>query len=129
MFNKENIKSIVHSLFFERFITIVILVNSILVGVETAYQIDIIKIVQASCLIIFVIEISMRFIARDSIKSFFKDGWNIFDLVIVIISLIPENISMGFILFSNPLEYASNRCHNTSWGKAGLSAGRRSFVN
>ena len=35
----------------------------------------------------------MRFIARDSIKSFFKDGWNIFDLVIVIISLIPENIS------------------------------------
>jgi voltage-gated sodium channel len=93
MFNKENIKSIVHSLFFERFITIVILVNSILVGVETAYQIDIIKIVQASCLIIFVIEISMRFIARDSIKSFFKDGWNIFDLVIVIISLIPENIS------------------------------------
>ena len=56
-------------------------------------EIDIIKIVQASCLIIFVIEISMRFIARDSIKSFFKDGWNIFDLVIVIISLIPENIS------------------------------------
>ena len=82
MFGRENIQSIVHSLFFERFITIVILVNSILVGVETAYQIDIIKIVQASCLIIFVIEISMRFIARDSIKSFFKDGWNIFDLLL-----------------------------------------------
>ena len=93
MFNKENIRSIVQSLIFERFITIVILVNSILVGVETAYQIDIIKIVQASCLIIFVIEISMRFIARDSIKSFFKDGWNIFDLLIVLVSLIPENIS------------------------------------
>ena len=38
MLNKENIKSIVHSLFFERFITIVILVNSILVGVETAIK-------------------------------------------------------------------------------------------
>ena len=32
MYNKENIKSIVHSLVFERFITVVILLNSILVG-------------------------------------------------------------------------------------------------
>jgi len=93
MFNKENIKSIVHSLVFERFITIVILLNSILVGLETTYQNDLIKIVQISCLIIFVVEILMRFISRRTTKSFFKDGWNIFDLLIILISLIPEDIS------------------------------------
>ncbi|MAW83259.1 MAG: transporter [Crocinitomicaceae bacterium] len=93
MFNKNNIRPIVRSLYFERFITLIILLNSILVGVETSYQNDLISIIQISCLVIFVIEISLRFIARDSTKSFLKEGWNIFDLVIVLISLFPEDIS------------------------------------
>ena len=37
----------------------------------------------------FLIEIIIRLIAEKPIYKFFKDGWNIFDLIIVTISLIP----------------------------------------
>ena len=37
----------------------------------------------------FVIEILIRFIGEKEKKNFFKDGWNIFDTIIVAISLIP----------------------------------------
>ena len=30
--------------------------------------------------------------SRDSVKSFFKDSWNVFDLVLVLVSLIPESL-------------------------------------
>ena len=38
----------------------------------------------------FVFEITIRFIAFKDKKSFFKSGWNIFDTVIVIGSLVPD---------------------------------------
>lgn len=34
----------------------------------------------------------MRFIAADSIKAFFADGWNLFDLSLVVIGYIPETM-------------------------------------
>ena len=37
----------------------------------------------------FVIEILIRFIGEKEKRNFFKDGWNIFDTIIVAISLIP----------------------------------------
>lgn len=39
--------------------------------------------------IFFVIEILIRFFSEEHKKNFFKDGWNIFDSIIVISSLIP----------------------------------------
>lgn len=39
----------------------------------------------------FVIEIMIRMISERSLIKFFKDGWNIFDFLIVTISLIPIN--------------------------------------
>ena len=39
--------------------------------------------------VFFVIEISIRFFSEKNKLNFFKDGWNIFDSVIVISSLIP----------------------------------------
>jgi len=39
--------------------------------------------------IFFLIEISIRFIAEPNKKEFFKDGWNIFDTLVVVVSLIP----------------------------------------
>jgi voltage-gated sodium channel len=46
----------------------------------------------------FVIEISIRFFAENKKVNFFKDGWNIFDLVIVISSLIPTTGSSVLVL-------------------------------
>ena len=39
----------------------------------------------------FVIEIVIRMISERSLIKFFKDGWNVFDFLIVTISLVPIN--------------------------------------
>ncbi|MCQ2259052.1 MAG: ion transporter [Bacteroidaceae bacterium] len=67
-----------------------ILINSILIGVETYNNNETIKLVQSIILWIFTAEIIIRFIAAKDIVSFFKDGWNIFDLTLVVIGYIPE---------------------------------------
>ena len=94
---RENsiIKNIVSSKKFELFISLVILINCALIGIETYFFSELISQIQTICLAIFVIEISMRFIVRDSTISFFKDPWNNFDTIIVLISLIPESIIGG----------------------------------
>ncbi|MFT5574377.1 MAG: voltage-gated sodium channel, partial [Cryomorphaceae bacterium] len=52
--------------------------------------------------VFFLIEIIVRIIAAGSIKTFLKSGWNIFDLVIVIASLVPlqgsETVLIGRLL-------------------------------
>lgn len=78
---------------FELAITLIIIINSVLIGVETYTTNSTITLIQSIILFIFTIEIAIRFIAADSIKSFFKDGWNIFDLALVIIGYIPDDIS------------------------------------
>ena len=92
---KPKIKKLVLSKKFELFISSIILINCILIGVETYFSTPLISKIQNICLIIFVVEISMRFLARDSTTSFFKDPWNNFDSLIVAISLIPESILNG----------------------------------
>lgn len=78
---------------FDVFITIVILINSLLIGVQVTNNTPEIETVQTVILYIFTIEILLRFIAAGSVKAFFKGGWNNFDLVLVIIGWIPPSIS------------------------------------
>jgi voltage-gated sodium channel len=78
---------------FELTITAIIIINSVLIGVETYTDYEPIKVIQKVILGIFTFEIIVRFIAADSIKAFFKDGWNIFDLSLVLIGYIPENLA------------------------------------
>lgn len=75
---------------FELIIVLVILINSLLIGVETYHTSPTITLVQTLILGIFTIEILMRYIAAESNKSFFTGGWNIFDLSLVLIGYIPE---------------------------------------
>lgn len=77
---------------FEFFIIGIILLNSILIGVETYTSNYTIKTIQQSILYVFTFEIIMRFIAAKSIKDFFCDGWNVFDLTLVLIGYIPESM-------------------------------------
>ena len=39
--------------------------------------------------VFFVVEISIRFIADHDKRNFFKNGWNVFDTLVVVVSLIP----------------------------------------
>ena len=89
---KKWAKTLAHNHVFELGIIAIIIINSILIGVETYTNNETIQAVQKFILGIFTAEIIVRFIAADSIKSFFKDGWNLFDLSLVIIGYLPENL-------------------------------------
>ena len=87
------VRSIVESAAFNNFIIAVIVFNAVLIGLTT-YQIDAtllraIGFLEAVCVGIYIVEIAMRFVARDSSAEFFRNGWNLFDLVIVVSALIP----------------------------------------
>lgn len=91
-FIKEKVKSIINQQWFDFGIMAIIVINSILIGVETYIQNDTITQIQDIILVIFTIEIILRFIARENCKSFFSDGWNWFDLILVLINYIPESL-------------------------------------
>lgn len=77
---------------FELTITAIILLNSFLIGVETYTNDGTIRMIQQIILYIFTFEIIVRFIAAKNVKSFFTDGWNVFDLTLVLIGYIPESL-------------------------------------
>lgn len=89
---KKFCKDLTTSRWFEFLITGVIILNSVLIGVETYTNDPTVKLVQTIILGIFTFEIIARFIAADSVKSFFCDGWNDFDLTLVLIGYIPETL-------------------------------------
>ena len=92
---KEACRNLTQNRWFELVIVFVIIVNSILIGIETYKITSGMILIQHIILLIFTAEIIIRFIARDSIKSFLKSGWNIFDLFLVLISYIPESLFEG----------------------------------
>jgi voltage-gated sodium channel len=77
---------------FRNFILGVILFNALILGMETSDTImdragPMILLLDQVCLAIFVVEIATKlFVHR---LGFFRDGWNIFDFVIVGIALVP----------------------------------------
>ena len=78
-------------------IMMVIIFNAILLGMETSEPImsrmgGLIKFLDLICLAIFVLELVAKIIAYRT--RFFRDGWNLFDFVIVGISLVPA--AQGF---------------------------------
>ena len=87
---------------FNNFVIAVIVLNALLIGLSTyltdATALRVIAAIETLCVGIFVVEIILRFIARDSTAAFFRNGWNIFDLVIVIAALIPASGGVGPVL-------------------------------
>ncbi len=81
-----------HSLF-QISVTTVILFSSLVVGISTydfeGWFVRFLVISDIFVTVFFVLEISIRFFAEKNKLDFFKDGWNIFDTVIVVSSLIP----------------------------------------
>ncbi len=85
------IKKIVENSTFQWFIIGVILVNAGILGLMTMEfppeKEHLLEVIDNICLAIFCVEIAMKFIVYR--KDFFKDGWNIFDLIVVGIALAP----------------------------------------
>jgi voltage-gated sodium channel len=94
------IKNTVESRWFQNFIITIILINGAVLGIQTIEGLTpssmlILDMVDKICLTIFVIELSMKLVIYRT--SFFKRGWNIFDLVIVGISLIPASGQLSIL--------------------------------
>ena len=90
----ERLALIKESSIFQIVVTVVILLSSVIVGIGT-YDftddlfINSLSVMDISITVFFVIEILVRFFAEKRKVDFFKDGWNIFDSIIVVSSLIP----------------------------------------
>lgn len=87
---------------FQYIVTVVIILSSMLVGVGT-YNIDgklyaILLGLDLSITVFFVIEILIRFFSEAKKSDFFKDGWNIFDSIIVISSIIPAGAGTSVVV-------------------------------
>ena len=90
---QRRLKKIDSSKIFQGIIIAVILLSALLIGVKThdlpTHFVAVLALLDLAITIFFVIEIVIRYLASPKKKKFFHNGWNIFDTVIVIGSLIP----------------------------------------
>ena len=94
------LKQVVESQWFHNFIITVILINGAVLGIETAEGLsgkamNALEWIDQLCLLIFVIEILMKLLVYR--LSFFKQGWNIFDFLIVAVSLVPATGQLSIL--------------------------------
>ncbi|SFV59594.1 hypothetical protein MNB_SUP05-5-198 [hydrothermal vent metagenome] len=82
---------------FEFVVIIVIVLSALLIGIKTydidPYYLSVLHLLDTTITIFFLIEVIIRFLAHPQKKYFFKNAWNIFDVLIVTISLLPINES------------------------------------
>lgn len=89
---RARMTALVEAPLFQHFVTAVILVNAVTLGLETSATAmeaagPFLIALDRIALTIFVIELTLKMIAYR--LRFFRDGWNIFDFIIVAIALVP----------------------------------------
>lgn len=90
----------VHSPVVQHFITAVIIFNALILGLETSEHVmqrfgPLILFLDSLCLAIFVVELACKLFARG--LRFFRDGWNIFDFVIIAVALMPATQGLSVL--------------------------------
>lgn len=96
----EQLKAIIESPMFKNFIIGVIIFNAVILGLETSSVVinaagSIISALDNICLAIFVVELLAKLAVYR--HRFFTNGWNIFDFVIVGISLMPASEGLSVL--------------------------------
>jgi len=89
----QKLKKFVESSLFQNSILVIILLNAIFMGIATASSLpdsiqQILAVADIACLAIFVVELTLKLIVYR--LSFFKSGWNLFDLILVLLSFFSE---------------------------------------
>jgi voltage-gated sodium channel len=87
---------------FETFVVGIIIFSALVIGVKTF---DIhpnlaraVVLLDWFITLFFIVEITIRFMGETNKRSFFKSGWNVFDTIIVLFSIIPiEDSEMAII--------------------------------
>jgi voltage-gated sodium channel len=97
---KQSCKKIVNSSYFNNFILLVILINAIVIGLETYTFLNEFKplffAVNMGALLIFIIEALIKITAvAPFFKKYFFNPWDLFDFIVVVLALIP---GIGFLV-------------------------------
>ena len=87
---------------FELFVISVIVLSALVIGAKTypipQLALDIFMVLDTAITLFFLAEIIVRMIAEGSLRRFFTKGWNIFDFIIVVASLVPvEDSEMALL--------------------------------
>ena len=89
----KKLEKINESKIFQFAVVLVIVISALTIGAKTHNLPDnlrrFLEVADVAITIFFLIEIIIRFLAINNARKFFTNGWNIFDTVIVIGSLIP----------------------------------------
>ena len=96
----EKIRALIESSRFQNAIMVVIVLNAIIIGMETSSGLmarygEILVALDRIAIVIFIVEIALKLIVYRI--SFFKNGWNIFDFVIVGAALLPTGGSLSVL--------------------------------
>jgi len=90
---QRRLKVIDSNRFFQGSIIAVIILSALLIGAKTHNLplkfVTTLALLDVAITVFFVVEIIIRFLASSQKSQFFKSGWNVFDTLIVIGSLIP----------------------------------------
>ncbi len=88
-------KKIVTAPAFDKLIISIIIVNAIVIGLETSPRLieqfgHLFELFNAAVLVVFVVEAALKITAEaPRIDRYFRRGWNVFDFTIVVLSLLP----------------------------------------
>lgn len=107
MTTMEKIEEIRDAKWFSNLTTIIILAYASVLGfktmgeVETTYAIFL-KLADYFVTLYFIFELAIKMIAEKKFVNFFKNGWNFFDFIIVVVTLLPLDQS-GFAAIARVL--------------------------
>ncbi|MET0093383.1 MAG: ion transporter [Sedimenticola sp.] len=94
---QERFIDIRNNKFFEYFVIGVIISSALIIGAKTYHiplgVMELFQVLDFAVTLFFLAEILIRMVAEKSLKSFFSKGWNLFDFIIVVASLIPVDES------------------------------------
>ncbi len=82
-------RDIVYGKTFSNFIIGVIVFNAVLIGIETYIHLPVFKTIEWICVWIFVAEIALKLRYARSMKEYFTDPWNLFDIIVVGAAFVP----------------------------------------
>ena len=91
---RQRLKMFIENIRIQRFLLALILINAIILGLETSPEVmtavgPFLMALDKAILAVFVIELAIRLLVHRF--AFFKDGWNVFDFIVVGIALVPAS--------------------------------------
>ena len=96
---KEKLQGLVTNPRFDYVILGLIVLNCIVIGVEIDHKSPTTELFQHIFLLLFSIELVLRWMGRMSTKEYFQDTWNFLDIIVV---------GLGVVAFLNPVAMSVN---------------------